>query len=85
MCESAAATPPDACVVGRVRTGFVAAATVATRSATTVRTFVNNSSKRLSWAWFKAAGFVFSMIPNSASAERVLSLLKCVFGDLQDK
>ena len=35
-------------------------------------------------AWREAAEIVFSMTPNSASAERVFSLLKCMFGDLQE-
>jgi hypothetical protein len=35
-------------------------------------------------AWREAAEIVFSMTPNSASAERVFSLLKCMFGDKQD-
>lgn len=35
-------------------------------------------------AWREAAEIVFSMTPNSASAERVFSLLMCMFGDKQD-
>ena len=35
-------------------------------------------------AWCDAAEIVFSLTPNSASAERVFSLLKCMFGDNQD-
>jgi len=31
--------------------------------------------------WAAAARIMFSMTPNSASAERVLSLLKAMFGD----
>ena len=38
----------------------------------------------LTGAWREAAEIVFSMTPNSASAERVFSLLKCMFGDLQE-
>lgn len=35
-------------------------------------------------AWAQAARIVFAFTPNSASAERVFSLLKCMFGDLQE-
>ena len=35
-------------------------------------------------AWCEAAEIVFSLTPNSASAERVFSLLKCMFGDNQE-
>lgn len=34
--------------------------------------------------WCKAARIVFSMSPNSASCERVFSLLKCMYGDQSD-
>jgi hypothetical protein len=35
-------------------------------------------------AWCEAAEIVLSLTPNSASAERVFSLLKCMFGDNQE-
>ena len=35
-------------------------------------------------AWRRAAEIVFSLTPNSASAERVFSLLKSMFGDNQE-
>ena len=34
-------------------------------------------------AWADAARIVFAFTPNSAAAERVFSLLKAMFGDLQ--
>lgn len=36
-------------------------------------------------AWREAAEIVFSLTPNSASAERAFSLLKCMFGDNQER
>ena len=35
--------------------------------------------------WAKAARMVFALTPNSASAERVFSLLKHMFGDTQGR
>ena len=34
-------------------------------------------------AWAKAARMAFALTPNSASAERVFSMLKYMFGDTQ--
>ena len=41
-----------------------------------------NGSNAIS-AWVKAARIVFSIAPNSASCERVFSLVKSMFGDQQ--
>ena len=50
------------------------------------------TSKMLSWwkanapqlpNWSRAARIAFALSPNSASCERVFSLLKCMFGDVQ--
>ena len=45
--------------------------------------WANNGTKFPTWA--EAAQTVFSFTPNSASAERVFSLLKLIFGDLRDR
>jgi len=36
-------------------------------------------------SWREAAEIIFSLTPNSASAERVFSLLKSMFGDKQER
>ena len=46
--------------------------------------FWRNSSFEKLNEWRKAARIVFSMSPNSASCERVFSLLACMYGEQQD-
>lgn len=48
-----------------------------------VLTFFRQASKADMSEWRKAAQIVFAMSPNSASCERVFSLLKVMFGDQQ--
>lgn len=43
-----------------------------------------NSSEKAFPEWREAARIVFAMTPNSASCEHVFSLLKVMYGDMQD-
>lgn len=54
---------------------------VADYSAAILQWWANHCTEIPTWA--KAARIVFAFTPNSASCERVLSLLKCMFGDTQ--
>lgn len=50
-----------------------------------VLTFWRRASKNMLSEWRKAAEIVFACSPNSASCERVFSLLKIMFGDQQSQ
>ena len=54
---------------------------VADYSTAVLRWWANHRSEIPTWA--KAARIVFALTPNSASCERVFSLVKCMFGGMQ--